>query len=112
MNSYGNTHVGKHSIFMVRKTRSNKGVKRGPRKPQMIQSGNVIMANQGGIVHVHHHKVRNPRSNKGVKRGPRAMMYGNTRVGKHSIFHQRKVRSNKGMKRGPRSLPRNWSLFQ
>jgi hypothetical protein len=54
-----------------RKPRSNKGVKRGPRKIVKTE----IIVNNGGHVHVHaapvrkvHYGPRKPRSNKGKKR--------------------------------------------
>ena len=89
-NYYGNTHIGGRSIFAARKVRSNKGVKRGPRKARVVAPGAVIQVNNGGVAHVH---VAKPRPNG----------YGNTTIGGKSIFATRKVRSNKGVKRGTRT---------
>lgn len=108
----------------VRKVRSNKGVKRGPRMTE-AKAFSMVFNNA-----VEGPKVRKVRKNKGVKRGPRMtearafnMVFGTpapvrapARRGRpakpvmpnnggnafRKIFTERKPRANKGVKRGPR----------
>ena len=79
MNTESRKLISKMGV--ARKTRSDKGVKRGPAGP------------------------RKPRSNKGVARGPREgtlLRRMNTESRKLMAKGPRKVRSNKGVARGPR----------
>ena len=60
-----------------RKTRSNKGVKRGPRTGR-TRSGRRFRPSAKRVVR----KTRKQRSNKGVKRGPYGPRTGRTRSGR------------------------------
>jgi len=62
----------------TRKTRSNKGVKRGPRRSK-TRSGRAYNKPSNAVVK---RKTRKTRSNKGVKRGPYGKRSGRTRSGR------------------------------
>lgn len=96
--AYGNTRIGGRSIFSnsTRKVRSNKGVKRGPRKARMIDPTNVIVVNSGGVANVV--APRMPKKTAGRTYGPRFV--GPLRP--QNVRRARATRSNKGVKRGPR----------
>lgn len=102
-----------------RKTRSNAGIKRGPRKPKVVGPSNVIVVNNGGVA-----KIEAPTVPKGRGRTVGPMFIGplrpqNTRRNRKTrsnagvprllglsgmkIVVNRKTRSNKGVKRGPRT---------
>lgn len=87
-----------------RKTRSNAGVKRGPRKAKVLSTGNIVVVNSGGVAH-----VEAPRVPKGRGRAVGPLFIGPLRP--QNTRKARKTRSNAGVKRGPRHFPRNTGLF-
>jgi hypothetical protein len=111
-NSYGNTHVGRHSIFLIRKTRSNKGQPRGPRAAKFAPN-NVIHMNEGGIAHVAVHVpnggavVTQNYKGRNIHRSATGKMFvlGSTGRRIYDVKFSkpvRKTRSNKGQPRGVR----------
>jgi hypothetical protein len=60
MNSFPLTKVGKHSIFMIRKKRSNAGKVRGPRAgPKLVNEGVMLPVPKGGAIVGVNYKGRN-----------------------------------------------------
>jgi len=119
--NYPNTHIGRSSIFLERKKRSNAGVKRGPR--WMPHNTNLFLTNsaagsmalpvpRGGYVatgNVNHKGRPVQRSGRG-----KIFVFGSTGRRIYTVHMEkpaRKTRSNKNVKRGPRYFPRNTTLF-
>ena len=65
-------------MYGGRKTRSDKGVRRGPRRSK-TRSGRAYSKKSNVVVK---RRTRKTRSNKGVKRGPYGKRTGRTRSGR------------------------------
>ena len=117
MNSFPLTKVGKQSIFVIRKKRSNAGKVRGPRAgphmgnlPKLFNEGVMLPVPKGGAIVGVNYKGRN------VHQSARGKLYVLGKTGRkmytvHMEKPVRKTRKNKNVKRGPRHLPRNVNLF-
>ena len=82
-----------------RKTRSNKGIKRGPRKARVLAPTNIVVVNSGGTANVV--AAPGPKKTAGRTHGP--MFIGPLRP--QNVRSNRKVRSNAGVARPNRVKP-------